>query len=242
MRFFLADLGATYPCHPLYERDYTWIGADVSNAQVSSVRFVLEGLAEAGFNGIRLPMWPDSPRVNGHNPNNGAVEIDHQYCTDLTTNILNVLREADNDATYKDFYIHMSPGYDNMLYQEDLSPEEYTAWLERHFEHKPTFMSPFSANASPLELFVIDKKSRMQDRITLFEIDVFTRLRNSISDGKDVPILIGPDRATVRHSVNTLDSFDGSLSTVRPEYRLVVDIIGTQARYGDQTAVADWYE
>ena len=32
IRFFIADLGATYPCHPLYERDYTWIGADVSNA------------------------------------------------------------------------------------------------------------------------------------------------------------------------------------------------------------------
>ena len=122
-----------------------------------------------------------------------------------------------------------------------MDPEEYVAWLDKHFKHKPTFMSPFSANASPLELWEIEKKSRMQDRITLFEIDVFTRLRNSISEGKDVPILIGPDRASVRHSVNTLNSFDGSLRTVRPEYRLVVDIIGTQARYGDQTAVADWY-
>ena len=116
MRFFLADLGATYPCSPLYERDYTWIGSDVSNAQISSVRFVLEGLAEAGFNGIRLPMWPDSPRVKGHNPNNGAVEIDHNYCSDLTGNILNVINEADRDAPYKDFYVHLSPGDDNMLY------------------------------------------------------------------------------------------------------------------------------
>ena len=66
---------------------------------------MLEGLAEAGFNGIRLPMWPDSPRVQGHNPNNGEVLIDHAYCSELTTNILNVIRQADKNAPYKDFYI-----------------------------------------------------------------------------------------------------------------------------------------
>ena len=35
MRFFLADLSATYPCHPLYERDYTWIQSDETDASRS---------------------------------------------------------------------------------------------------------------------------------------------------------------------------------------------------------------
>ena len=39
-----------------------------------------------------------------------------------------------------------------------------------------------------------------------------------------------------------LNSFDGELTEVRPDYRLAIDIIGTQARYGDQTAVAEWYD
>ena len=100
MRFFIADLGPTYPCHPLYERDYTWIESDNSNPSTSSVRYVLEGLAEAGFNGIRLPMWPESDEVNGPDPNNGFVNVDHSYCTDLTTNIINVLNEAEDDDLY----------------------------------------------------------------------------------------------------------------------------------------------
>ena len=244
MRFFFADLGPTYPCHPLYERDFTWIGADEENPKVSSVRFVLEGLAEAGFNGIRLPMWPDSPREFFHNPNNGLIEINHQYCSNLTVNIVNVIRNATDDDVYKDFYIYMSPGYDNMLYQEDLTPEEYVMWVRRNFnatDPKPQFVSPFSANVSPLENYVIEKKSKMQDKITLYEIDVFTRLRNLISEKIEVPILIGPDRSTVQHSVNVLDSFNGELASVRPEYRLTIDIIGTQARLGDQTAVDEWY-
>ena len=91
MRFYIADLGATYPCHPLYERDYTWIESNESDASRSSVRYVLEGLVESGFNGIRLPMWPESDLVNGPDPFNEAVNVDHSYCSDLTTNILNVI-------------------------------------------------------------------------------------------------------------------------------------------------------
>ena len=105
----------------------------------------------------------------------------------------------------------------------------------------PTFLSPFSANVSPLETFEIDKTSDMQDETTLFEIEVLQLIRNSILSGESVPILIGPDRATVQHSVNVMESFNGDTS-VRPEYRLSIDMIGTQARYGDQTAVVDWYD
>ena len=57
-----------------------------------------------------------------------------------------------------------------------------------------------------------------------------------------MPILIGPDRNTVEHSVHVMQSFNGTNSAqVRPDYRLGIDIIGTQARYGDQTAVAEWF-
>lgn len=32
MRFFIADLAATYPCSPLYEAAYTDIGAAIPNS------------------------------------------------------------------------------------------------------------------------------------------------------------------------------------------------------------------
>ena len=85
IRYFLADLGPTYPCHPLYERDMTWIDSNTAGA---SIKYVLEGLSEAGFNGVRLPMWAESDQVNGPDPFNPAVDIDHEYCTDLTKNII----------------------------------------------------------------------------------------------------------------------------------------------------------
>ena len=56
MQYFIADLGPTSPCHPLYERSYTWI----DTADNEAVDRVLQSLFDAGFNGIRLPMWPES--------------------------------------------------------------------------------------------------------------------------------------------------------------------------------------
>ena len=66
MQYFIADLGPTSPCHPLYDRAYTWI--TTSNDQ--EVDSILEGLVKAGFNGIRLPMWPESDQINGPDPSN----------------------------------------------------------------------------------------------------------------------------------------------------------------------------
>ena len=209
----------------MYERDYTWIESD----REQSVKYVLEGLVKAGFNGVRLPMWPESDEVNGPNPYNPAINVDHSYCSELTTKIVDVIKNSKKSDPWDDFYIYLSPGYDNMLFQEDLSAEDYAAWVQKHFVLEPTFLSAFSANASPLELGEIDEKSRLQDRVTLFELDVNHQLRKQ----SNVPILIGPDRATVEHSVNVMESFDGSLRQVRPDYRLAIDMIGTQARYGD---------
>ena len=56
IQYFIADISTTSPCHPKYERSYTW----VNTSNNDSVDYVLEGLVRAGFNGIRLPMWPDS--------------------------------------------------------------------------------------------------------------------------------------------------------------------------------------
>lgn len=54
--------------------------------------------------------------------------------------------------------------------------------------------------------------------------------------GSEKPKIIGPDRATVKHTVNVLESFSGSESFIRPKYKSRVDIVGTQARYPDQSA------
>jgi hypothetical protein len=85
----------------------------------------------------------------------------------------------------------------------------------------------------------------MQDPTTLFEEEVLTLLKSSEEYVKrlEKPMLIGPDRDTVQHTVNTLQSYGPSLKTeiskVRPDYRTKVDIIGTQARYPDNSARLD---
>jgi hypothetical protein len=61
---YIADLAPGYPCHPLYENSKTWFDGDTSEG----IRNILEGLALGGFNGIRLPMWPDSNLVRGADP------------------------------------------------------------------------------------------------------------------------------------------------------------------------------
>jgi hypothetical protein len=70
IEYFIADLGPGYPCHPMYEASRTWFEADTE----IGVRNLLVGLAEAGFNGIRLPMWPESDLVRGTDPyDDGAI-------------------------------------------------------------------------------------------------------------------------------------------------------------------------
>lgn len=115
-----------------------------------------------------------------------------------------------------------------------------------------------------------DDKSIQQDLNTLFELEVFWMIKqtpeydalkgppkNSICllESCDVeadkkiripPKLIGPDRATVLHTVNTLESYRKSLSTeprsVRRNYFDFIDIVGTQARYPDISAVLDNFD
>jgi len=51
----------------------------------------------------------------------------------------------------------------------------------------------------------------------------------------NLPKLIGPDRATVLHTTNTLSSFDGS-ENPRPSYLNWIDMVGTQSRGSDITS------
>lgn len=87
----------------------------------------------------------------------------------------------------------------------------------------------------------------MQDATTLFEMQVLKLLAESPEYVTRLtkPILIGPDRGTVQHTINTIKSYSPSMPTekkaVRPDYRQYVDIVGTQARYVDNTATADNY-
>lgn len=65
LQMYIADLGATFPCHPLFDSDQTWFNQDNPKDDNKAIRDVLNGLAKAGFNAIRLPMWPYSDEVSG---------------------------------------------------------------------------------------------------------------------------------------------------------------------------------
>lgn len=70
----------------------------------------------------------------------------------------------------------------------------------------------------------------MADRQTLFEIQVLEGIRFQIEHGPDLdrplPKLIGPDRSTVLHTTNTLNSFKAKVQP-RPNYLTQLDIVGT---------------
>ena len=73
----------------------------------------MEGLVTAGFNGIRLPMWPESDQVLGPDPSNEARDIGRAKCDELSTDWVKKIRSASSDSSYKDFYIYFSPALDN---------------------------------------------------------------------------------------------------------------------------------
>ena len=62
---FIADIGPGYPCSPYYEFASTWFKGDTDEG----IRTILRAVVEAGFNGIRLPMWPENDLVRGQDPN-----------------------------------------------------------------------------------------------------------------------------------------------------------------------------
>lgn len=73
----------------MYEASKTWFEADTE----IGVRNLLVGLAENGFNGIRLPIWPESDLVRGQDPYNNEGVYTRDQCDDLSKNIVKVLRD-----------------------------------------------------------------------------------------------------------------------------------------------------
>ena len=172
--YFFGDLGPTIPCHPLYEREYTWTSADDD----SGVRSILNGLINAGFNGVRLPMFPDGDAVTGENPYRPSQTVNGTYCNSLVENIANNIINASDSDAFKGMYIYLSPAYDSRLYQEDLKEQEYKDWLMQFIsdKYKPDFLSPFSAAQSILELQAIPAESIMSAPETEYELTVLSIL------------------------------------------------------------------
>ena len=85
----------------------------------------------------------------------------------------------------------------------------------------------------------------MSDETTMWELDVLNLLKltetwKALTEGS-APKVIGPDRAETLHTLNVLSSFEESVSYIRPDYVGQVDILGTQARYVDNTAIESNY-
>ena len=117
IQYFIADFGPTSPCHPLFERSFTWV--DTGEEEV--IDRVLSSIVYAGFNGIRFPMWPEG--VAGPDPSNTLSDINKEFCDDQTKIWIKRIKSALEDSVYKDLFIYMSPGLDNKTFQGDLTNE-----------------------------------------------------------------------------------------------------------------------
>ena len=178
IEYFIADIATTFPCHPLYDRAYTWIDTSIND----ELDKILEGIIEAGFNGIRLPMWPEDGRVLGPDPTNEARDISREFCDSLSIDWWQRIKTALEDSPYYGLYIYYSPAYDNKAYQDHLSEEEYANWVLSYADYDKygaNFISPFSSNDSSLRVAPIPSSSFMSDQETMWELDVLQRLKSS---------------------------------------------------------------
>ena len=66
---------------------------------------ILNGLATAGFNGVRLPMWPESASVRGPDPDNETRDIGRDFCDSLNKIWVTRILTAPDDALYRGFTI-----------------------------------------------------------------------------------------------------------------------------------------
>jgi hypothetical protein len=136
LRHFIADLGPMYPCHPFFDMTNTWVDWEDERDDYETIRNVLNGLSKAGFNGVRLPMWPYSDEVRGSARAFGSstkvIPYNNNTCNAISLRILEVLRMhklADalgspddyTDDNYYYFSVHWSPAFDGRRYQEHLT-------------------------------------------------------------------------------------------------------------------------
>ena len=94
-----------------------------------------------------------------------------------------------------------------------MTEDQYVEWLTKFFsdDYSPDYLSPFSANSSILSNEKIPDTSIMSDRQAEFELTVFRKLRatDAYKDYSDTK-LIGPDRETVQHTINVMESYTGA--------------------------------
>ena len=78
----------------------------------------------------------------------------------------------------------------------------------------------------------------LSDEDTMWELDTIVTLKKKDKwrDLLSKPKLIGPDKSSVSHTLNILDSYSDRALWIRPDYKSYFDIRGTQSRYVDSTA------
>ena len=115
--------------------------------------------------------------------------------------------------------VYYSPGYENRKYQEDLSDADYALWVQKFMWDEgfaADYVSPFNANESIMsDIKISDQTKSKTDYTTLYELQVFANIKESFEykdrafRGLFNPPLIGPDRGTLQHTKNTIESFNG---------------------------------
>lgn len=126
-------------------------------------------------------MWPNDSRVTGPDPASAFQDIGRDFCDNLNKEWVSRIKTALEDSPYYDFKIYFSPGLDSGAFQENLSVEEYAAWVLSYTDsaYRPHFISPFSANDSPLRFEPIEIPSIMSDQQTMWEMEVLKLLKES---------------------------------------------------------------
>ena len=97
---------------------------------------MLDGLSKAGFNSIRLPLWPRSEEVKGVVTSLDINPVKELYSRDRCNNISNLIlatmknhtlsKPSEDETSYFDdnyhyFKVYWSPAFDGLQYQESLS-------------------------------------------------------------------------------------------------------------------------
>ena len=128
-----------------------------------------------------------------------------------------------------------------------MDQNQYANWVLSYTDdvYSPNFLSPFSSNDSTLRYQTLGTTSLLSDTETMWELDTLVTIKNKSQwnnlSGSKRPKIIGPDRASVSHTMNVLSSFGASSTYIRPYYESYIDIIGTQSRYVDSTATMHNY-
>jgi len=67
----------------------TWFNMSTNESNWNAIATILNALSTAGFNGVRLPMFPESPQVSGENPDFGSLgdPVGWKECNQYVINV-----------------------------------------------------------------------------------------------------------------------------------------------------------